>query len=367
MRRRQGRSGQERAGALATWATAAAMTVAAAGSLDAQGIVVEPPSAEDSLSALNAPLFASHETLHLRIDLPIRRLKGDRGQDEDERPARLQVLAPAADSTDLPVDIRTRGYFRLERSTCSFPPLRLDFPKDSLVGTVFDGENRLKLTTHCRDQDRFQQFTLQEYLIYRMYNLVTDRSYRVRLARIRYVDSERGDSLTRYGFVREDDDRMAARNGMVVVDQDGIGPESLEPNHLVQMALFQYMVGNTDWAAGTTRHNIDLIVDERQIPIPVPFDFDWSGLIAAPYAKPSPSLGIRHVRERLFFLGCLSIEHLEPQFATFRAARPAIEELVRTQEGLEPKTVEETLRYLREFYEIINDPRRASRELTRRC
>ena len=347
---------------------AAACFVLLAGVGSAQeGFVFESPPAEDSIAALNAPLFASHETLHLRIEAPIRRLKGDRGDDPEEHPGRLRVMAPSADATDLPVKIRTRGNFRLKRSTCDFPPLRLDFPKDSLAGTVFDGENRLKLVAHCRDNDRFEQIALQEYLIYRMHNLVTDKSFRVRLARVRYVDVERGDSLTHYGFLIEDDDRMAARNGMVVLDEEGIGPEALDPNHLVQMALFHYMIGNTDWSAGPTRHNVDLIVDERQVPIAVPFDFDWSGLISAPYAKPDPSLGIRNVRDRLFFLGCLEIDQLQPYMEGLRGLRGAFEELVRTQEGLDDKTAEEVLKYLGGFYDIIDDPRRASRELTRRC
>jgi hypothetical protein len=349
---------------------AVGLALAAAGSQAfAQDFEFKSPPPEDSVAALNAPLFSSHETLHLRIEAPIRALKGDRDQEEDERPGRVDVLAPESLVTSLPVDIRTRGFFRLRRSTCEFPPLRLDFPKDSTVNTVFEGENRLKLVTHCRDADRFEQFALQEYVIYRIYNLLTEQSFRVRLASIRYVDSERGDSLTRYAVLLEAEDRMAARNGMIPFEfeHEGAGASARDPAALTRLALFQYMIGNTDWAAGEVLHNIKVMVDERQMPVAVPYDFDWSGVISAPYARPDPKLGTRHVSERVFFLGCLSMEQLTPYFEVFNDIRAAVESLVRDQEGLDPKTAKQMLEYLGEFYDIINDPRRASRELIRRC
>lgn len=358
------RGGQGRPGAAAVLAVCLLFIAQAS---MAQDFEFKSPPAKDSVAALNAPLFSSHETLQLRIEAPFRELKGDRGQDEEERPGRVDVLAPESLVTSLPVDIRTRGIFRLRRSTCDFPPLRLDFPKDSTANTVFEGENRLKLVTHCKDRDQFEQFALQEYLIYRMYNLLTEQSFRARLASIRYVDSERGDSLTRYAVLIEDEERMAARNGMIMLEMEGVGGTGADPNALLRLALFQYMIGNTDWAAGAILHNIKVIVDEWQVPVAVPYDFDWSGVISAPYARPSPKLGTRHVRERVFFLGCLSMEQLQPYFERFNAIRPDVEALVRDQQGLEPKTAEQTLEYLEEFYDIINDPRRASRELTRRC
>lgn len=113
------------------------------------------------------------------------------------------------------VQIRPRGKFRLQRSTCSFPNIRLDFKKNQVENTVFQDQDRLKLVAHCQtNREEYQQQTLLDYLIYRSLNLLTDPSFRVRLAQITYVDTEEDDApLTRYAFFIEDEDRMADRNG----------------------------------------------------------------------------------------------------------------------------------------------------------
>ena len=60
------------------------------------------------------------------------------------------------------------------------------------------------------------------------------------------------------------------------------------------------MIGNTDWNLDKS-HNIELIRPASGgAPIPVPYDFDWSGLIAPPYARPNQMLGIGSVKQRLF-------------------------------------------------------------------
>ena len=109
------------------------------------------------------------------------------------------------------VSLGTRGHFRLRQTSCSFVPLRVEFDRPTVTGTVFDGQKALKLVTHCRENEAYEQYTMREYLVYRS-NLLTPRSFRARLAKATYVDSASGQPLTtRYGMFLEDDDDVARR------------------------------------------------------------------------------------------------------------------------------------------------------------
>ena len=91
----------------------------------------------------------------------------------------------------LDVGIRARGRFRRNRDVCSFTPLRLNFKKETTRKTLFTRTDKIKLVTHCRDKsERYSQGVLREYLAYRILNTMTDKSFRVRLLQVRYVDSE---------------------------------------------------------------------------------------------------------------------------------------------------------------------------------
>src|SRR5256885_2062303 len=158
----------------------------------------------------------------------------------------------------------------------------------------------MKLATHCRGGRNFEQYTLEEYLIYRIFNLLTERSFQVRLAHVTYVDTAHTrDTLTRYGFFIEDDNRMARRNHTHVITSQGIPQEGTDPDQVGLIAVFEYMIANTDWSVGGL-HNIVLTEDTSGTVYPVPYDFDWSGVISTPYARPDARLNITSVRQRLF-------------------------------------------------------------------
>ena len=139
----------------------------------------------------SAQLFASHEPLPLTIEAPFTSIFKEREDDAKEFPGKVTVHSADRPSVALDVDIRTRGKARLSRQICQFPPLRLDFPRTRVESTVFAGQDRLKLVTHCQDgRGEYEQYVLQEYLVYRVLNLLTDLSFLVRLVRGTYVDTE---------------------------------------------------------------------------------------------------------------------------------------------------------------------------------
>ena len=124
-------------------------------------------------------LFASHELIEFTIETDYGDLRGDRSQESEYRPAILRMTDDTGAAREIDIRVRTRGRYRLEN--CRFPPLRVNFPRNSMGGTVFDGQNGIRLVSHCRDRDDDEQNVLKEYLVYRTFNLLTDESYRVRL------------------------------------------------------------------------------------------------------------------------------------------------------------------------------------------
>lgn len=309
------------------------------------------------------PLFAEQGTLLVTIEADFRQLRDDRDEENEERPGTFTF----ADGTTLPVDIRTRGNFRLRSGNCPFPPLRLDFPKGQLAATILDGQDKLKLVTHCRDRDDFEQNTLQEFLAYRVYNLVSDLSFRVRPARITYVDSGgREDTIERWAFIIEHEDGLAARLGAEILEPEGmLHPARVRGATAAPLNLFQYLIGNTDYSIYET-HNVVLLETPETV-IPVPYDFDWSGLVNASYARPDPSLGIRNVRDRVFRGLCRPDIDFPALFARFQELRPEIEGLVRDQEGMDDRSRRESLEYIEGFYDILDSERRRTREIVEGC
>ena len=134
-------------------------------------------------------LFSSAAILRVSLETELEALKDDRSQESEERPARILVLGSSGDPVVVPLKVRTRGRFGLQKNICSFPSIRLNLEKGQPRRTVFDGQDKLKLVTHCHDWDTFEQNVLEEYLAYRIYNQLTDVSFRVQLVEITYLDS----------------------------------------------------------------------------------------------------------------------------------------------------------------------------------
>jgi hypothetical protein len=281
----------------------------------------------------------------------------------------------------IPVEIRTRGTTRLESSICNFPPLRVNFSHAEAEGTLFANQDKLKLVTHCQDRrSEHEQYVLQEYLVYRMYALLTDLSYRVRLARITYIDTERDRApLSKYAFFIESDDGMAARNGWEVIHTRVVPPDALDPVQLSLLEVFQYMIGNPDWSAFSKEpdrldccHNTKPIGHPAGPVFSVPYDFDLSGVIGTRYANyvfedHFDRLGIRSVRERRYQGRCDSRPRLDGSFQMLNRNREAMYALYRDQEDLEHDTLEQSLDYLDDFFEVITDPDEMQREFHRKC
>jgi hypothetical protein len=333
----------------------------AAASVQATGEPPPPPSS-------GASLFDSAGALALTLTADFGAIAKQRGTEKKGQPGVLSYVAATGDSVRLDVQLRTRGHFRL--ATCQYPPLKVTLDKAQTARTIFAHQgSSLKLTVQCRGGPSYTNYLLEEYLIYRVYNLLTERSFRARLTRVTYADAQgKRAPETRHAFFVEDDDRMARRNNATVFDQKAVSQAEVDFDQMGLVAVFQYMIGNTDWAVSAL-HNIVLIRDSVGVVYPVPYDFDWSGVIWTPYARPDPILGIRTVRQRTFRSMCRPPEELAALFARFNAHKDAVYALYRglEGEGLEPKRVEQALGYYDDFYKTINDAGRTRQEFIRSC
>ncbi len=316
-----------------------------------------------------APLFQDHEPLRLRIEADFNALRGDRDEDAEERDGMLVILGEDGSEEVFPLEIRTRGRFRLQSSTCRFPPLRLDVPRSQMEGTPFENQDKLKLVTHCRDDERYEQNAIKEYLVYRIYNLLTPNSFQARLARITYLDvSGDDDTVERWGFVIEAEEAVAERLGAQLVEEtpNGVHPARVRDDAAGLLNLFQYMVGNTDYSI-YGQHNVVAFELPDAMILPIPYDFDWTGFVNAPYARPDPSLQIRNVRRRVYRGLCRPGLDYASINAEVLAKRDAITELVLSESRLGDDEREDVLEFLEEFWETLEDPGDAKSDIEDSC
>jgi hypothetical protein len=304
------------------------------------------------------PLFASHEPLALTIKADLKAMNKDR----TENSASLYpgTITVGSGTAAIPVELSSRGHFRLRQGSCSWVPIRVHFKKKEAAGTIFDGQSSLKLVTHCRDNDDFEQHVLREYLPYRIYALVSPIAFRARLAKITYVDAAGKPMTTRYGMFIEDDSDVARRAQARSIELPRIGFKDLEPESLTTMSLFEYMIGNTDVSI-VKLHNVKMMVNEQRVIIPVPYDFDFSGLVDTIYANPDPKLGIASVQERLYRGPCRPDAEIDPIIAKFRAKQADVLALYDSLPDLNAGYRKRAKSYLESFFSSIehNEIKRA--------
>jgi len=316
------------------------------------------------------PLFSSADTLVFTLTADFKAIQKDRDPSSTRRfPGVLAMAAPGGGVTSIQIQIGTRGKVRLDPRTCDFAPLRIEFVKSAVKKTVFDGQNALKLVTHCWQDATFEQYVLREYLAYRVFNIHTPRSFRARLATVTYVDSSGGKTIAaRHGILIEDEDDVARRMGGRVVDIPRGQFSDLDRDATTMMSVLQYMIGNTDYSIYAL-HNMRLVQTPAlgRVLTPVAYDFDISGLVNPHYGRTDPKLGITSVRDRLYRGPCRTMAELEPVLADIRGRQTAVLALPGAVPDLSPGSRKDVLSFLEGFYATIARPDRVKRAFIDPC
>ena len=317
------------------------------------------------------PLFQSHAILDVTLSAPLTTLVDERST-EEELQGTLGYVAANGEQMALDVKIRARGHSR--HAICDLPPLWLNFRKSEVKDTPFHKQDKLKLAVHCQDSERYEQTLLREYMAYRILNLATPISFQVRLLRITWVDTEgKRERQVRYAFLLEHKDRLGKRIDRKDLKIEETTVAAIDPEHLNLTSVFQFLIGNTDFSPiakpdyNECCHNYVLFSSDKDLLIAIPYDFDQSGLVSAPYALPGRQFGIRTVRQRIYRGRCQNNDFVDRSIGRFKTVRNNIFALIETQEGLTPKVRNILADYVQQFYDIADDPRRVERLMTKRC
>ena len=313
-------------------------------------------------------LFASDEILQMTLSLNIREFLKTKNKPE-YLDATLIVKTGDRDSITQPIKIKARGEMR--RSYCSFPPVMLKFKSDgSEDDPIIQDKGTLKLVTHCNLRTLNEGYVLKEYLIYKLFNLVTPYSFHTRLVKIRYIDINKTDkAFTTYGFLIENEDEMAERNKSVVIENKNLSQKNMINTEMARVAVFNYMIGNTDWTV-PFQHNVKVLKSLQALSdkaIPVAYDFDYSGFVNTVYSIPQENLPIKTVTERYFMGACWKEEELYPIVEEFWQLKDQFFATIHDFEYLTSYDKKWTVNYIDSFFKMYKNPKIMANELSRAC
>jgi len=312
-------------------------------------------------------LFGETQPMHITLTLDLKKYQREKFKGKYMP---VHFLYQINDSLQLEKDMRMKARGKFRRNHCSLAPFWLDIQKVDLLNEDLQDVHRIKIVTHCKGSKSYENYVLKEYLCYKIYNIISPVSFRVRLVRMTYVDTGRDNKVTQgWAFMIEPEKMLAARMDAEVVKRDDLMTSLLRPWEIDILALFQYMIGNVDYSV-YGRQNMKFL----GLPgygtagyTPVPYDFDYSGLVDAYYAVPSEHLPIKSVRERMYLGPCreesaylAAVEHL-------RQCKEEILHLVNEFEFLDQKGKKDIINYLEQYFELSEKPKSLIFSLQKTC
>lgn len=319
-----------------------------------------------------AALFDEDDALFVVIEGPIRELVRHR-RSQPEYPATIHYTDVGGEPRSLPITITSRGHSRLEM--CEFPPVKIRFEREQTTGTLFEGLRNVKLVTRCMRSIKAKDWVFLEYGIYRAYNAITPESYRVRLLNLTWRDTDPDiDDRNQRAFLIEPDKRAAARLGLDNFRPPSVAPEQMAPAGLAHFMLFQYLIGNTDFAVKRGPSGEGCCHNSRVFAAPgadtdfvfLPYDFDQSGMVNTTYARPDTRLGIRRVTSRAYRGFCWHNAELADSVRLFNEKRADIEAAFPAS-GMSRRQARRVHRFIRHFYNAVNDPKELGERLLDQC
>jgi hypothetical protein len=320
-----------------------------------------------------APLFADDDLLNVKIIAPLTSIMFDRKDDKDV-PGTFQYVATDGRSVDFDIGLRTRGNFRRRRNVCKFAPLRINFKVSQTRETLFDQQDKVKLVTHCQGVIEYQNNVAREYLAYRVFNILTDESFRVRVLRITYVDTDKKNRETvSYGFLIEPKDQLAQRIRATQVELKQVFVPDLQPAFTNRTSLFHYFLGNIDFSqiyaetGDNCCHNQVLFSNADGFYFSIPYDFDMSDFVGAEHSSPSSQFAASKPRRRLYRGWCANNAQLPASVKSFDEKRGEIDELINTTELLSKAKRKSLLRFIDKFYKSVESAKDIEKNIVKNC
>lgn len=313
-------------------------------------------------------LFESTQPLAIQLKYSNKKLKKETN-DSIYLESMLWFKEGAEPWDSIKTDLRARGNFR--RENCYYAPLKLKIKRGSAKGSLFEGTGDLKLVLPClleRDND---DFVIKEYLAYKLFEIIAPYHFKTRLTTIHLLE-EKGNRLQEHeltGFVIEDMDDLSDRYQGREIERK-IHPLQYDALASIQNSFFQYMIANTDYST-KLQHNQKLLFTDRKI-IPIPYDFDMSGLVDANYAAVTNiqnlSKSISVVTQRIYkgyereeaLLQEVRQDYLGKKDQIFKALNDLEEQFQNTSQFLKAK------RFLESFFETLESDKKFEKNILNR-
>jgi hypothetical protein len=309
-------------------------------------------------------LFESEGVLQIKITGSIQKLFNDRSDAAQYHPLTLSYKKDDGSEVAFTMKAKTRGNFRRDKANCSYPPILLNFQKLTSKGSLFENQDKIKLVTPCKDEN----YVIREYLVYKLYNVITPKSFRARLVNVTFYDTERKKETRFYSILLENEEQMAARNKMKIIERKMMRGESTEKETFLKMAVFEYMIGNTDWSIEYLHNTRIIAFDSLSVSYVVPYDFDHSGIVNAPYALPAEVFELRSTQDRRFRGYCITDwQTMNEVLATYNRLKNDLYTVYTNCTLLDPKYISATIKFLDVFFETINNPKKVKSEFTYPC
>jgi hypothetical protein len=318
---------------------------------------------ENDISAL----FENQETMEIKFSYSIKALKKEK-QDSVYFPSMVHYKVPGGEWDSLTMNLRARGNFR--RNNCFFPPIRIKIKKKDANGTLFEGNTNLKLVVPCQASNADLDLLMKEYLCYKLSEHVIPYYFNTRMANLTLIDisGKNPKTFEVKGFFIEDDDVIAKRHNSKIAKDRQIVPLRQQALASVRVDFFEYMIANTDWST-MAQHNIKVMqTNDTKEYIPIPYDFDMSGLVNANYAITSNLLPISNVRQRIYRGFCRTPEDFEQVRAEYIEKESQIMKSVDDLSAeLNPKEIEDIKAFLEEFFNILKSDKLFNDQILSQC
>jgi hypothetical protein len=312
-------------------------------------------------------MFTKDEILNLSLRFDMTHYTRKKPKDEYLN-AILTYHINKTDSINKEIRLKSRGEMR--NGYCDFPPIRLNFKKTEFPNAPDLAKiEKIKLVTHCEYGNEENLF--KEYLIYKLYSVLTDTSFRVRLVKMTYINTfKKSKPINTYAFFIEPLEMLAERINAVEVSSLNLSQKNIIPRMMDRMAIYNYMIGNTDWSV-PNQHNCKVLsslnFNYSSLGMIVPYDFDYSGLVDATYAIPYEPLGLSSVRERRYVGICRTEDVFIDAMKEFSAKKEAFYKVINDFQLLDEKEKSKMINYLDSFYEDFDKNHSIVKKIRNEC
>jgi len=274
------------------------------------------------------------------------------------------------DGTRIEKNIRIRPRGNSRKKLCYLPPIKIDFDDEDYEIDLFNDFGKVKLATTCKVASNHEQYLIKEYLAYKMYETLTEVSFKTYSLKINFIDSQgKKKPFTSYSFIIEDIDDVAKRNGAIEIENNGLLPVHLDRPSMNTFAMYQYLISNVDWHIPNL-HNVKLIKSldhKRPLPQPIPYDLDYCGLVNTDYAVTPERIPIESLTERYWMGTCLQDSEYEEVAKLFLEHKDDILKIWEDCEFLEKFNRTTAIKFINQFYILLEKSNQGKNTILQNC